>query len=98
MTKIITTRLDEDIAGRLEQAVHNAQTDKATFLRILIVRGLEDVEKEKALILYKKGEISLGKLAELLKITKWDAFDLIKNERIPLHIDEEDIRAELALL
>lgn len=98
MTKIITTRLDEATIRRLEQAVHKVQTDKATFVRILIIKALKGLEMEDALSQYQKGEISLGKMAELLHMTKWDAIDLLKKERIPLQIDEEDIRAELSTL
>ncbi|MBI5413405.1 UPF0175 family protein [Candidatus Peregrinibacteria bacterium] len=98
MTKIITTRVDTNTAARLEQAITNAHTDKATFIRVLITRGLNEVETEDSLKRYKNGEISLGKMSELLNMTKWDALDMLRSRKIAFQLSEEDIREDLEAL
>lgn len=47
---------------------------------------------------YQHGEISLGKMAELLGITTWDAIDLLKKEKIAVPYGEADLREDLAVL
>ncbi len=98
MTKIITTRVDHETAERIQQASKKAKTDKATFLRIIITKGLDNVEEEDVLERYQKGEISIGKLSELLHITYWDALDLLKERHIHFNYGEEQLKEDLKAL
>lgn len=95
MSKLITTRIDNKIATRIERAVEAAQTDKASFLRRVIIKGLREAEEEEALRLYKQGEISLGKVCDMLGITKWDGIDLLKEYDVPMNYSIEQARRDL---
>lgn len=69
--------------------------DKAAFLRTLLEKGLREFEQEEALRQYRNGEISLGKLADTLGITKWDALDLLASKQILLQYGEEDLAEDI---
>lgn len=98
MTKVIAARVDLKTVLRIQNAVENSHTDKSVLLRILITKGLNELEQEDALERYKNGEISLGKFAEELKITKWDALSLLHEKGIHLPYTEEDLRDDLSTL
>lgn len=95
MTKILTARVQEDLAARVQKASSESGVEKSAFLRILIKIGLEETEQELALKRYQKGEISLGKFADLLEMTKWDAIDLLKEKKVAFQYDEDNLQEDL---
>lgn len=68
--------------------------DKTSLLRIIILKGLKEEEKQEALADYQKGEISLGKLSELLEISYWDTLELLNSQKIPLQYDKETAKED----
>lgn len=98
MTKVVTTRLDAQMADRLENIAHELNMDKTAFMRIVLIKGLRDIEQESSLKKYERGEISLGKLAEKLGITKWDVLALLKEKGILMLYDEQDLQEDLSAL
>ena len=91
MTKALTTRLQEWTVAKIEKAAQDAHIDKTAFVRIIIEKGLREFEEEKLLKRYQKEEISLGKLAEELGITKWDAHALLQRKGIYIPYDIHDL-------
>lgn len=98
MNKVLSARLDEETIKRLEIASKKSKMDKTSFLRIILLKGLEKTEEEEALNRYESGEISLGKLSELLNKTYWDTLDLLKEKKIPFNYSEEDLKEDLEIL
>lgn len=98
MSKIISARLDEKTVEKLERASKKSNLDKTSFLRIILTKGLEKMENEEALNLYKKGEVSLGKLSELLNKNYWDTLDFLQSENIFLNYSKEDFGEDIEYL
>lgn len=94
MSKLITTRIDDNAASRIERAVEAAQTDKASFLRRIILKGLRESEEEEAMRRYEHGEISLGKVCDILGITKWDGLELLKKYNVPMNYSLEQLKRD----
>jgi predicted HTH domain antitoxin len=96
MTKLVTTRIDSKIVSRIERAAESLQTDKASLLRRIIIKGLRETEEEEVMRLYKRGEVSLGKACDMLGITKWDAPDLLKKYNAAMNYTLEDLKRDMA--
>lgn len=96
MTKVLTTRISKEMALRLDKALISAQMEKAAFLRTLLDKGLKEFEIDDIFLRYKKGEISLGKVCDLLNITKWDALDLLSSRQIPFQYDDQSLKEDLS--
>jgi predicted HTH domain antitoxin len=82
MTKLVTTRIDSKIVSRIERAAESLQTDKASLLRRIFIKGLR--------------EVSLGKACDMLGITKWDAPDLLKKYNAAMNYTLEDLKRDMA--
>lgn len=95
MSKILTTRVDQETAERITQASKNSKVEKATFLRVLITKGLQDVEQEETLRQYQEGEVSLGKLTELLGGTIWDTLQLLQEKHIHMNYGDDQLREDI---
>ena len=66
--------------------------DRLSIIKEVFEIGLEEKRKEVALELYKKGDISLEKGAEIAKLPLLDFIDLIEKEKIFRKIDVDNIR------
>ena len=70
--------------------------DRSAIIRRLLADAVEEKRKAKALRLYEKKKVTVGKAAEIAKISIWEMLDLIKEKG--LHIDysttelEEDLK------
>ncbi|MFH1774810.1 MAG: UPF0175 family protein [Methanobacteriota archaeon] len=48
--------------------------------------------------LYREGLISLGKAAEIAKISKWEMFEILAAKKIPLQYYPEDLKQDIKTL
>lgn len=53
--------------------------------------GIEEKRKKVALDKYSKGEVSLGKAAEVAGVSIWEMLDLLKERKVDLNLDAKDI-------
>jgi len=51
-----------------------------------------------AVELYREGLISLGKAAEIAKISKWEMFEILAAKKIPLQYYPEDLKQDIKTL
>ena len=51
-----------------------------------------------AIELYREGKISLGKAAEIAKVSKWEMMEILASKGIPLQYDEEDLKEDVETL
>lgn len=94
-SQVISARLPKDRIQLIEEIAQEEKTDKSTILD----RALEHYTKEwtlkKALELYKNGQITLSKAAEMAHLTIWEIIDTLERRKIPLQYDTEDFEEDL---
>lgn len=98
MSKVLSTRIEDDLSKRLEKASKKSNLDKTSLIRIVLLKGLKEMEEDDALESYKQGEISLGKLGDLLNLNKWDTLALLTEEKIPLNYGKEEFEDDTKIL
>ena len=99
MTEIISTRIPDDIARDLKEIEKEEQTDRATVVRKLLARAIEQWKMERALRLYREGKVTLWRAARLGGITLREMMELAAKQGIQFKYAakdlEEDIEAAL---
>ena len=99
MTEIISTRIPDDIAKDLKEIEKEEQTDRATLVRKLLARAIEQWKMERALRLYREGKVTLWRAARLGGITLREMMELAAKQGIQFKYTakdlEEDIKAAL---
>ncbi|PIZ75698.1 hypothetical protein COY05_03540 [Candidatus Peregrinibacteria bacterium CG_4_10_14_0_2_um_filter_38_24] len=98
MSTVLSARIEEKLAKRLEAASKKSNLDKTSLIRIVLLKGLAEFEQTEAVESYKKGEISLGKLGDLLNLNKWDSLSLLTEEKIILNYGKEDFEDDTKIL
>jgi len=96
MTAItVTTRIDEDTLSELDSYSAARQMDRATFMRNILVEGLEREKQRLTLQMYKERRISLAKASKLLNTDLVSMLDLLKLEGIHLDYGEDELKEDL---
>lgn len=99
MTEIISTRIPDNVARDLKEIEKEEKTDRATVVRKLLARAIEQWKMERALRLYREGKTTLWRAARLGGITLREMMELATQRGIQFKYTtkdlEEDIKAAL---
>ncbi len=98
MSVVLSTRIEEKLAKRLEAASKRTSLDKTSLIRIVLLKGLKEIEEDDALESYEQGKISLGKLGDLLNLNKWDTLSLLTEKKISLNYGRENFDDDIKIL
>lgn len=90
-TQNLTVRLEKELIKRIEEEAEQEKTDKSTVARKLITMGVQQVQKERALEDYRRGGCTVWKASEKAGISLREMMELLRRERIPLHLSPEDV-------
>jgi predicted HTH domain antitoxin len=90
-TQNLTVRLEKELVREIEQEALQEKTDKSTVTRKLIALGMEQTRKARALEEYRKGRCTIWRAAMKAEIPLREMIELIRREKIPLHISTEDV-------
>lgn len=99
MTKIISARVPDEMARDLREIEKEEKTDRATLVRKLLARAIEQWKVERALRLYQDGKVTLWRAARLGGVTLREMMELAAKQGIQFKYTardlEEDIKAAL---
>lgn len=95
MDKAITTRLPDEYISALKKIAEKENLDTSTVIRRLLVKAMAEWKIEFALERYALGEFSFGQAAKFAEVSPWDFPNLLKQKKIPINYDEEELDADL---
>jgi predicted HTH domain antitoxin len=91
MTKTMSIRMDQDNYEFLTKITKEDRSDLSKAVRDLVTRGRISLAVEK----YKKGEVSLGKAAEVAGLRIGPMMMVLRKFGVKSRIDQEDYRQGL---
>lgn len=91
----VSLTIPEEILEKSEKIAREKAEDRSTTMRELLRLGLKQYMIERALSLYAEEKISFEKAAEMAEISLWKMLDLLKERKIPLRYNPEDIKKEI---
>lgn len=97
-SQTVASRLPESMMRDLELVEEVEQTDRATAVRKLLARALEEWKIEHHARRYARGESTLGRAAEDAGVSQWRMMDYLRRSRIAVQYDLEDLEEDLATL
>lgn len=98
MAVVVSTRISKELAQNLERIEKIEKTDRATILRKLLAKAIEDWNKEYALSLYRDGKITLWRAARMAKISLREMMELAAERNIHFQYSEKDLKEDLSAL
>ncbi|GEM_PF-736261 len=94
MNRTISIRPTDELMKKLEKLGWIEQKERSVLLRRILMTGLDEELKRRALALYRERKVSLAKAAELADISVREMMDLIKERGLALHITSEELRED----
>lgn len=94
MGETITTRVDDEMAQDIEFFSKIKKLDKSAVTRRLLAKSLEQEKLDYVLDRYKKGEITIGKAAELLKKDIREMMMIAARKNIPFQYSLKELRKD----
>ena len=91
-SNILTIRLERNELERLKEISKKEEVELGSLLQEIVKLGILAWKKKRALELYKKGEVTLSKAAEMCGLTIYDLIDEIRRQNIPITVYTEDLR------
>jgi len=96
MTEVLSTRIPHGLAKDLAKIQEVEKSDRATVLRRLLSRAVEEWKKEYALSQYSAGKVSLWRAARMAGITLREMMELAEKKGIHLQYTERDLEEDIA--
>lgn len=95
MKKVISTRIPEEIDKELKEIEREEGADRATVVRKLLVRAIEQWKIERALRLYQEGRVTLWRAARLAGVTLREMMELAAGKGIQFRYYERDLEEDI---
>ena len=91
----ISLTVPKEILEKSDKIAKEKLEDRSTVMRELLNLGLKQYLLQEALKQYTEGKISMGKAAELADVSVWKFLDEMKDKKIPIRYDLDDIKKEI---
>ena len=91
----ISLTVPKEILEKSDRIAKEKLEDRSTVMRELLNLGLKQYLLQEALKQYTEGKISMGKAAELAEVSVWKFLDEMKDKKIPIRYDLDDIKEEI---
>lgn len=92
---LVSTRIDDELEKELEWYADKEKIGKTIALRKVLDKGLKEIKLEHALGLYKEGNITLMKAAEIADMPLWKILEIVREKKIPVHYTLEDAEKDI---
>ena len=94
-TITLSLRLPKEDAGRLGKLARDLDMERATFLKRALKRGAEDLRFEHACQVYRKGQASLSRAAEMAGLQVRDLLLRLRDADLELNYGVTDLQKDL---
>lgn len=99
MDKIITTRVPEDFLEELRKISEKENIDVSTLIRKLLLKSMEEWRLNTCIEKIKNHKISIGKAAELCKVSIWELLEILKENSVDwVDYSEDDLKSDLKFI
>jgi len=91
----ISVTVPKEIIEKSDKIAKEKLEDRSTVIRELLALGLHQYITEEALKQYGEGKISMENASEMAEVSIWKFLDLLKERRIPIRYDLDDLKKEI---
>jgi predicted HTH domain antitoxin len=96
-TTILSTRIEDIQAKEINKLAKKDGLDKSSFLKKLILKGLNEYKLEHAIEDYNYKKISLSKAAETANLSIHELISLMPEKNMTLNYTSQELKEDLEL-
>jgi len=91
----ISTRVPKEIIEAMQEIEKIEQSDRATVIRKLLVKAIEEWERNRAIQLYRDGKTTLWRAARMANLSLREMMKLAAEKGIEFRYTEKDLEEDI---
>ena len=95
MSETITLRLPLQTAKKLQEIAKKEGKDRSTLIHELLENGIKEKSVEQAVELYRRGQVTAWKAAQLAGISLWAFYKTLEQKGVIIQYSEHDLEQDL---
>jgi predicted HTH domain antitoxin len=95
MSETITLRLPPETAKKLREIAKKEGKDRSTLIRELLEHGVKEKGLEQAIELYRAGQVTGWKAAQLGGVSLWAFYRILAEKGVLIQYSEHDLEEDL---
>ena len=95
MSETICLRLSKETAKKLREIADNEEKDRSTLIREILEHGLKEKNLEQAICLYRIGQVTGWKAAQLSGISLWNFYKVLGERGVLIQYSEHDLEEDI---
>ena len=95
LSETITLRLPPQTAKKLREIAKKEGKDRSTLIRELLERGVKEKSVEQAVELYKAGQVTGWKAAQLAGVSLRNFYKVLAEKEVLIQYSEKDLEEDL---
>jgi predicted HTH domain antitoxin len=96
--KHVTARVPDDLYEEIERVQDVEKTDMSTTVKRLLQEGVENWKISNAVERYRRGDVSMGRGAEIAGVPVWEFMEILEDRGIDVGYTEEDLEDDVSLV
>ncbi len=94
----ISLTVSRELLEKSDEIASRKMEDRSTVMRELLRLGLNQYLVKDAIEQYVEGKVSMEKAAELADVSLWKFLDALKERKVPIRYDVDDIKREIGAI
>lgn len=95
MSEPISLRLPRKTLKQLSEVAEREGKDRSALIRELLEHGIEEKDLNNAVDLYRRGQVTAWKAAQLAGISLWNFYKVLDDKGVLLQYSEYDLEEDL---
>jgi predicted HTH domain antitoxin len=95
LSETISLRLPRETAKKLREIANKEGKDRSTLIRELLEHGVKEKGLEQAVELYRAGQVTGWKAAQLAGVSLWNFYKILAEKGVLIQYSEHDLEEDL---
>ncbi len=95
MSKTICLRLSKETAKKLRELADKEEKNRSTLIREMLEQGIKEKTMEYAIDLYRKGQVTGWKAAQIAGVSLWSFYKILGEKGILIQYSEQNLEEDL---
>jgi len=95
LSETISLRLPRETAKKLREIADKEGKDRSTLIRELLEHGVKEKSLEQAVELYRTGQVTGWKAAQLAGVSLWIFYNMLGEKGVLIQYSERDLEEDL---
>jgi predicted HTH domain antitoxin len=95
LSETLSLRIPKETAKKLRELANKEKKDRSTLIREILEQGVKEKNIENAIELYKTGQVTGWKAAQLAGMSLWNFYKILTEKGVLIQYSKQDLEQDL---